>query len=397
MSGFGATRYVPMSYYDSLADARRTLKENSLTSLEFQTALLEWLARSSSLPSYQQFMKVYGYQKVDQQEERETLGKYLHDNVRDVVKAASTFYVSPDMCELVRMAAEDMPVSGLQPTDMPTDTGFLVFDRPLTLSNAIWSTEAEEAGTEVDVRISAIAWRVGSVRKAPATDPQGSDVVGLDPMVPIGLESVPGLSYFLFQTPRDVAVMMNQDLAEGEDGVTADETQRFNGPLPIYDFSGWAFNTPWYATAEEVGHAIEQDGEQGPVSGVHSIVDQTRRLLIATWRILNQTNIVTLDPTRPPRHLRRRAERVGITPEDGDIVVIRMRREVFQGLHKAAGTEEDDVPWYTVRFMVRGHWHNYWVGPRGAQHLQPKYVLPYEKGPEGAPLVKRNKIFSLER
>lgn len=393
---YGQSRYIPMSYYDSLADARKTLKENSLTSLELQTDLLEWLSRSISFSSYENFMRVYGYKKIDDAAARQTLGRYLHSTVKSVVANASTFYVSPDMCELVKMAAEDMPAGGLKPTDMPTDTGFLVFDRPVSLTSEL-PVDLDDGGvveTATEVRIAGIAWQAGSVRRAPvlnaANQAPGFSSEG---------DTVPGVSYFLFTTPHDAAVNMNliAQAAGEEPQEDADNVRRYNGPLPIWDFSGWSFNQPWHTTTEEnFGHAFTQEGELEPLTGVHGVVDQARRLMLATWRILNQKNIVVLEPNKnKPRQLRKRAERVGI-PEDGDILIIRMRREVFQGLKNAAGGE-DDEPWYSIRFMVRGHWHNYWVGPRGNQHLKSKYVCPYEKGPEGAPLVRKDKIFSLER
>lgn len=394
---YGQSRYIPMSYYDSLADARKTLKENSLRSLELQTDLLEWLDRSVSRLAYEHFMRVYGYKKIDDAEKRKTLGNYLHNVVKSVISSASTFYVSPDMCEIVKMAAEDMPASGLRPTDLPTDTGFLVFDRPVSL----WSelpVDKDDGGsvmTNIETRISAIAWQAGTVKMAPLHDSDGH-AAGFKSEG----DSVAGVSYFLFTTDHDMAVILNKTAeAVGEEPNTdIDDVRRENGPLPIYDFSGWAYNTPWHAVPEEnVGHSIQQEGEQEPLYGVHSIVDQARRLMLSAFRILNQTNVVVLNPNRnKPRQLRKRAERVGI-PEDGDILIIRMRREVFQGLQKAADEDDDGEPWYTCRFLVRGHWHNYWVGPQGARHLVPKYILPYEKGPEGAPLVHKNKIFSLER
>lgn len=392
MSMHGAYRHVPMSYYDSLADARKTLKENSLLSLELQLQLREWLTRTQARDAYSNFMQYYGLEKIEDEGQRSALGGFLLENVKSVVNSASTYYVSPDMCELVKMAAEDMPASGLQPTDMPTDTGFLVFDRPISMISElpVNTPDGRSVKTRTEVRIAAVAWQAGMVRQRPS-GPGARPAFGSE-------TTVPGISYFLFNTPRDLAVGANlvaEQVGEKPDN-TEEDARRGLGPLPIFDFSGWAYNQPWKATdAETHGFAIVEEGEQEPVAGVHSIVDQSRRLMLATWRILNQKNIVVLDPNRPPRHMRRRAERQGMV-EDGDIVIIRMRKEVFVGLRQAAGVEEGES-WYSIRFPVRGHWHNYWVGPRGNQHLVPKYVAPYEKGPEGAPFVATRKIGSLER
>jgi hypothetical protein len=393
MAGYGSTRYVPMSFYDSLADARKTLKENSLTALEFQTELMEWLGRETSKAAYADLMRSYGYTRSDEEAQRQELGGHLHRSVQSVISTASTFYVSPDMCELVKMAATDMPASGLLPTDLPTDTGFLVFDRPLSITQElpVYDDDNVPHDTTSEIRIAAIAWQAGTVRRAPATDGSGRRAG----FVTTGA-TAPGVSYYLFTTPYDTAVNMNQiaDLLGEAPDQTEDDVRRYLGPLPLYDYSGWVYNQPWFATDTEEGYAVEE-GDQEPMAGVHSSVDQMRRLLLAVWRILGQTNIVVLDSNGAPRQLRRRAQRTGIIPEDGDILIIRMRREIYQGLTQAAGG--DDEPWYTCRFLVRGHWHNYWVGPRGQQHLVPKYILPYEKGPEGAPLVRKDKIGSLER
>jgi hypothetical protein len=57
------------------------------------------------------------------------------------------------------------------------------------------------------------------------------------------------------------------------------------------------------------------------------------------------------------------------------------------------------------RFMVRGHWHSYWVGPKHARHsglgdgkeLIHLYLHPYVKGPEDAPLVITEKVALVRR
>lgn len=388
------SRYIPMAYFDSLADARRTLRENSLLSLEFQTELLEWMGRPSSLDSYASFMRVYGYQEITDESARRVHGENLHGIVKSILAAATTFYVSPDMCELVKLAATTMPADGLRPTDLPSDTGFLLYDRPVSLIAELPVTMDSGAviETAVETRIAGMAWRAGSVRKAPVIDDAGHAPGFSDTG-----ELTQGVSYYLFCTPHDMAVQMNNTQAQvGEEAVNEEmDVRRVHGPLPIYDFSGWAYDMPWFTTTlEQRGYSLVE-GEQEPLAGVHSLVDQSRRLILATWRILQQKNIVEKDPNRAPRAMRRRAERVGVYDPD-DITVIRMRKEVYIGLTVAADMEDSDVPWYTCRFWVQGHWHGYWVGPKGQQHLISKYVPPYQKGPEGAPLKSAKKIISLE-
>jgi len=395
VTGRSQTRYIPMAYFDSLAEARRTLRENSLLSLEFQTELLDWMGRPASLESYAGFMRVYGYVRIEDDDARRTHGEHLHGIVKTILRNASTYYVSPDMCEYVKMGAEAMPATGLKPTDLPSDTGFLLYDRPVSIMSELPATkdDGEVVMTTVETRVAGVAWQAGSVKKAPVINGNGQA-----PGFTEQGELTQGVSYYLFCTPHDMAVQLNQTQAQcGEDPVNEEmDVRRIHGPLPIYDFSGWAYNMPWFSTDENRGYSVVEgvEGEQEPLAGVHSLVDQGRRLILATWRILKQENVVVLDPNRPPRHMRRRGERAGIR-SDEDIVIIRMRKEVYEGLQQAVEREGDE-PWYTCRFWVQGHWHNYWVGPKGEQHIVEKFVGPYLKGPDGAPLHKNRKIVSLE-
>ena len=47
---------------------------------------------------------------------------------------------------------------------------------------------------------------------------------------------------------------------------------------------------------------------------------------------------------------------------------------------------------YRSRWIVRGHWHQYWTGPKSDRKLEPRYVMPYVKGPDGAPLNVTTKV-----
>jgi len=408
-------RYIPMQFYDSLADAKRTLKENSLTALQLQLSLLEWLERQASIPAYQSFITTHGHRPVEDDATRQMLGEFLHRQVRDMAGTASTHWINDDMSAIVNMAALDMKPSGLRAPDLPTDTGWMVFERPVPLFFG------GAGGDPTEVRIAAIGWQVGTVRRAPLSDAADG---ATDPSAG---QLVPGVSYYLFQTAHDAAVLQNT-MAErrgDEVRVTEDEIVRSQGPLPIFDFSGWAYDTPWNTVSvvneEQAGYSDEQGAQY-----CHAVVDQARRLLLAAWRIFRQKNIVQRDVTAQPNHqLRKRAARVSFTPEINDIVIISMRTTVYRGLQKKAAEaaaedgEEEPTSWYRCKFFVRGHWHPYWTGPRvdePCEHnlveipdsddllctlcgrtLIEKYVLPYPKGNPNGPLLLHKHILSLEQ
>lgn len=410
-------RYIPMSYFDSLADARVSLKENSIKALELQTSLLEWLRTTTSQDAYTQFMQVYGYTKVSNEVSRRSLGVWLHGQVRDAAETSPTYYVSGDMCEMVRMGAATLDVTeGLVPEDMPTDKGFLVFDRPMEITGP--GGVRDGSGNYVmkgeTVRISAILWEATDVGQV---DPS---IVGEDRYSPMdrgSMPTAPGVKYWMFMTPHDAAVVINQglkeemndklramgmelpepivhlDAATHKDIKWVDEhhMRRTQGPLNIYDFSGWTFGQPW----AEVPYGTPE-GEKGFVDGVfqtHPIVNQVRRILLSTWRMLGQ-RIVRVETNGLGKNhpTRKRASRM--MPCTGDILIIRLRRE-FSPRRQLEELGEPGEVWWTHRWTVRGHWRR----PKGSAPDAPKseFVSPYVKGPAHLPLIMKDKIFSLEQ
>lgn len=119
------------------------------------------------------------------------------------------------------------------------------------------------------------------------------------------------------------------------------------------------------------------------------------RYMHALWLLLNQT-IVQTEEEIPERAARRRAEKRGIPSK---VTVIKLRR--IAGANREDG--ESLVEW-SHRWIVRGHWA--WR-KCGAEHplAEPYekgyrawiYVHPYQKGPEDAPLIITDKVYSLDR
>jgi hypothetical protein len=386
-------RYIPMSFYDSLEDARRTLRENSLLALELQTDVLHWMGSAHSQATYRQFMKSYGYRKLVGNPNTDQQASWLHRRVQDVLTEASTYYCSPDMAELIKMAADAMPSEGLHESDLPSESGFLLFARPVFIEGPDAKEGDEEQGlisaSEGPIPVTAIAWKKGEVRRA--------DDKGLSP----------GISYFLFMSPHDVAAVSNQGAlreslaaanAAGLDtpephllanGMTEQEARDMVGPLSIYDFSGWTFGQAWnrvpWGSPDSIGL-----NEDGTIHKVYPVVDQARRLMLATWKMLNE-RVTVVDSERPPRAMLRRASR--FIPDAGDVLVIRLRKEHHPG--RIDDGEEPVEQWWTHRWLVRGFWRR----PPGSapDARQTVWVNPYIKGDPSLPLIVKEKIYSLER
>ena len=102
---------------------------------------------------------------------------------------------------------------------------------------------------------------------------------------------------------------------------------------------------------------------------------------LAFW-ILDNPDLVE----KKPRDLRSKVERRQRNKSRPDrprlVTVVDLRaahREAAADVARAEGT-------YRSRWIVRRHWHNYWVGSGEDRHLEPRVVMPYVKGPAGAPL-----------
>lgn len=380
-------RYIPMSFYDSLADARKSLKERSLLSLEWQISLLDWLRTTTSHQAYSQFMGAYGYRHVDDDGgRRDLMGQWLHDQVAQVVETSPTYYVSGDMCEMVRMGAEAIEIGmGLQETDLPTDKGFLVFDRPMKVYGPAGVKETGDLTQGEDVMISAIAWEQGSIGQV------DEHITGEERYSPgSATVTAQGVKYWLFMTPHDAAVVYNLGMeraGRSRERILESDMRQERGPLNLYDFSGWTFGQAWV----EIPYGQEQEpGWNGESFKAHPIVNQVRRMLLATWRLLGQ-KIVHTEINFAPRQLRRRAQR--FMPCDGDILIIRLRRE-FSPRAQLEELGESGEVWWTHRWTVRGHWRR----PKGSglDAEKTEWVSPYIKGPAHLPLITKDKIFSLE-
>lgn len=95
---------------------------------------------------------------------------------------------------------------------------------------------------------------------------------------------------------------------------------------------------------------------------------------------------------RKRKELNTRANAIGAHPRivlGGSIVVSRETKEAQEDV-SGDGTRKQKV-----RSLVSGHWHHFWTGPRKEQdkrNLVKKWVQPYWRGPEAAPLTEKEHV-----
>lgn len=266
--------------------------------------------------------------------------------------AVQLFWVSPDMCRLLRKAAEELPgvCRPVEAISHPIAThGFVVFGEPI-LS---WVSSDDPLGPVV---MGGLAWlggvidlrngqRLGWFDFTGKVEPDAPGVVSLG-VVPLGPQPSP----------------------------------RVRGLVPL--------TSSHLVPTETLDQHIEGERSAGMTPEGTADHDEDRRLLLALMILLDSR--ITATKAQPlERAVRRRAARAEVP---SDVRVIYLRRPEAVGAPKHG---ETPVEW-SHRWVVSGHWRNQPCG-HGRSDRRLTWVSPYVKGPEDKPLVVRPTIGALVR
>jgi hypothetical protein len=271
-------------------------------------------------------------------------------NERKTLDAAETHYVSHHISASLVDAAKAGFDEPLYITDVPAESGLIVFEYPITIPDLHPDTGAIVPGLDMPIR--AISWQVTEVyARADAWEHP------IDEMTE--MEKHPGISYVLY-TDRESYQTLFIPSAERElpEHVAAYRYyDRFHGePFWAVDVSGWGFGLKW----QRDGTLIPRhDHDQGYI---HDTVAYIRRWLLAYFRWTWQRILVpqTYKPSRPEI---RRMTRAGMVPEDGHMKIIRLRREVEA---EARGEKTDSVEWRrSHQWIVKAHPRRQWYPSLG--------------------------------
>ena len=133
------------------------------------------------------------------------------------------------------------------------------------------------------------------------------------------------------------------------------------------------------------------EGDCLDVSLRNSLTDiAMMKVIVAFWQFVQQ-RIFVMTPGKPPRKLSKKEKREGRPPPPiVNIVTLRATEQVVQDKFKEHG--EGD---WTHRWVVRGHWRQQWYPSTKSHSLI--WVAPYIKGPDGLPLIVKEKRFEVVR
>lgn len=289
-----------------------------------------------------------------------TDGDQLAGYLQRILDVSENFYVAPDMLELAVAAAETMPDEPLLMEDVPTMAGFMYLPSPIRL---------------MDIRgrllsVNAVIWQVvgGKVVFHQLTDKNDpSDMISVQLREQYGDEWVQQLPRFS---------LADSCLA------------RFGQELPRTIYNA----TPIPPGADvHIGH---EDGNLILATNVPmDLTPEVRRdpftsTMLALWRLMQQP-LTNVSVEYPDRHTRKQLARVRL--RDQRVTVIELRRRESRD----HGPAERD---YDHRWLVRGHWRRQpCKDAAGEWTHRVIWISPYIKGPEGTPLIIRDRINALLR
>ena len=284
----------------------------------------------------------------------ETLEAAALRNERNAATMGELFWVSTDMMRLASHAAAEMPKWGLLASDLPARSGLLICETPMRMRKYGTSGLIPEVG---------LLWSVEDVSNESTLT--GLAIAGLrreyemghvDDDVRESLSQVLHLSLI-----SDVGKIVNAD------GGVVDGTRGNGGSrLSHEDESvvplGAVFNAG----------PLFDDGTPRPVP-----------LLAAILALIDSPGVATVTDWEPDKRERAQMRRHRIRKTHAVRVIDLINKP--RGASKS-GTDRE----YHHRWMVRGHWRNQWY-PKQLRN-KPRWIQPYLKGPDGAPLLTGEKV-----
>jgi hypothetical protein len=270
-----------------------------------------------------------------------------------MLRDADPTYMGADVADLIDVARETWTPEPIRLSDPYTPNGFILFPRPIMVP------DSDAYGPEATVPVRAISWFPVTAEDDPNV---GCFWISFythadDDLLPTSHASIAGIA-----TPEKTA-----------------ELRRIM-PLAVAHTFQWSFgDSPWNDD-DRWFHATGTD-ESARARGIAQVT-----LVQAIWRIAAQ---FIRTPRRAPRQIWKDARRKGIDRTDVTIITLRRLAEDAD----PDMPQRDEGGLLTVQFIVRGHWHKYHTN----DGLIQRWILPYVKGPEGAPFRATRRVFEFTR
>ena len=271
----------------------------------------------------------------------------LAEDERHRVTGGELYWVSREMTELARHAGRQLNRYELFEHDLPSRSGFMVFETPLTSACV----------DGIRLEIIAVSW--GIVRPPFLLTEGGREV-------PVGLQWSAGTAvWFTFYS--DPKGFVKANLGRLLDARLV--RQRQVGPFMPDNELVWPLEQP-----EELPEREDVTSAWG-------------RTVVAAWLLMRQP-LAAHETERALRPARRRLAKAGLPVSDVRLVRVLRPEPRSSQTHPSTGRE------YSVRWWVEGHWRHYHCGP-GRERVERRWISPYLAGPDDKPVrgVQRVKVW----
>lgn len=311
-----------------------------------------------------------GRQPVKPPGRPDVVAAVLAECERQRLEAADLWFVDADLCDVVQVAYPSMPAFAPQPQDLPSQAGFVIFEKPVGLltQEEIGFDSEWALGDPLLAQVLACGSRVVAASWSPLTVP-GMPVRG-----------PAGAAWLTFYGETNLNRM---EVPAGPDRDRLLLAQRLS-PRPEMtpeDEIAFAWCPPGLTPEQQQRYVIPTDRV--------SSVGKWASMLFAMFQIARQQNLTQTDAETVARPERRRTLKAGLRAP-GDIRVVRMRQrkpaETAAAAPRAGKT-------FQHRWVIRGHWRNVWYATQ--QTHRPRWfpqTLAVPAGCEDAPLLGGDKV-----
>lgn len=275
---------------------------------------------------------------------------------------AETYYVAPDICDIIEEAAPTVPREPLRSPMVPSRIGWCEFHRTISLG----VDEHDEPWG-----VSGVSWRVEDGRNEELYGnlhvSTGGGIRWYDDQ---NVEHIgPGITIIWWRS-RDDATLL---------GALPQVLSQFASAIPA-QVTGWSFDIDWDNT-DRKAFTLDEVGEL------------QRKILLTTFNLL-MDELVVVRKERPKRAALRRAVKALKSPDYGDVNVVDLRKlHVLNYEPPEVDDDAEPVHW-THRWIVRPHWRTLHRGTSKERHV---YIRRHVKGPSNKPIVVKDRLSRLIR
>jgi hypothetical protein len=289
------------------------------------------------------------------------IGANLHVDIL----AGDTYVVTKEIGQVLQDAAKQVTDFTIVRHDLPSKAGFVWLDEPIVVKDTRGNQLVVQAfGWEITTENYSHKMVKALMESHDLPSELGERILS-SPMEPV----VGTLSWTKPDDPRD---HMHEDWK-----ATSHKIQAPHGLISIMSGIFQAENRTY--TKDEIVEQFQQKPEDGDLL--------FSQFFYTFLHFINQPYVVVDTQTHMPRPMVRRAQRLDFTPR---VSIVHLRRSVHHGSEPS-----DEHHEWSHRWIVRGHWRKQWYP--SLQIHQPVWIHEHIKGPDGAPLIVKEKMFSVER